>query len=468
MNLNTEIELKLLVSKSDLKKLLALDFVSAAIQPDSCRKRRLISSYYDTPDGAFRKNGIAYRVRSYGDRTYEATVKSTLQNSAGLSERREFNLPLTAARAVLDGFSELGLGRELSELAPDGVEKLFTVNVQRTTYLLDWEGAVIELAVDHGKITVGKSGGISDKIDEIELEIKEGDVASLLSLAAKLAAAVPLFAESRSKYARGLALCGIETDKAAAKNKIGINPEPAELMRAAQQCGDELLKQQSMLKENVDASVLKGIRRQLTSLRALTAARLTMSGSAGQNFERLWEIETAADAVSDARALLLLWNKLYAQGKASLGRGALTKKLGAAAALAEERLQALALKGALTAAVFEINSLLYGAGPLDGKSAADALRACVKGWQQDAADEQVQRQEEAVENIYAVARLADGKFFAKAAAGVKKLRRQLAKQRTLRQWRQILEACCADSTSKLLYRDAGVVLGYLLAKGSCK
>ncbi len=122
MNLNTEIELKLLVSKSDLKKLLALDFVSAAIRPDSCRKRRLISSYYDTPDGAFRKNGIAYRVRSYGDRTYEATVKSTLQNSAGLSERREFNLPLTAARAVLDGFSEMGLGRELSELAPDGVE----------------------------------------------------------------------------------------------------------------------------------------------------------------------------------------------------------------------------------------------------------------------------------------------------------------------------------------------------------
>ena len=462
MKRNTEIELKLLISKSDLKKMLALDFVSAAIRPDSCRKRRLVSSYYDTPDGAFRNNGIAYRVRSKGDRTYEATVKTTLQNGAGLSERIELNLPLPSTRPVLDGFGELGLSVELSELAPDGVVKLFTVNVQRVTYLLDWEDAVIELAIDHGKIT---AADVDDKIDEIELEIKEGEVAALWSLAAKLADATPLFVEPRSKFARGLALRGIETERSSAKNKIGAGTALAELQQCAQQCGDELLKLQNIFREKVDDADLKEGRRQLAALRALLAVASGVTGADAPEAERVREIAAAVANVSDARELQLLWQKLYAQGRPYLGRGALTKKLGAVVVAAEENLQALAQRGALTAAVFAANALLYGAKPLDGEqTGADALRACVKSWQQTAADAEPQGRGEAVANICAAARLADGKFFTKAAANVKKLRRQLAKQETLRQWRQILEACCADSTSKLVYRDAGVVLGYLLAK----
>ncbi len=75
---NTEIELKLLVDKHNLKKLLSLDFVAAAIRPDSCQKRRLVSSYYDTQDMAFMRQGIAYRVRDKGDGTSEATVKTSI------------------------------------------------------------------------------------------------------------------------------------------------------------------------------------------------------------------------------------------------------------------------------------------------------------------------------------------------------------------------------------------------------
>ena len=80
----------------------------------------------------------------------------------------ELNLPLNSPRPKLEGFAELGLATELKELAPNGVSKLFTVTVQRTTYILDLEGAVAELAVDKGKITAGTA---VDKIDEVEIEL---------------------------------------------------------------------------------------------------------------------------------------------------------------------------------------------------------------------------------------------------------------------------------------------------------
>ena len=188
---NTEIELKLVVSKDNLKKLLALDCVTDTLRADSMQKRKLVSSYYDTEDLAFKRQGIAYRVRSKGDGTYEATVKTSVQNAAGLSERMELNLPLASARPKLEGFGDLGLPTELTELAPNGVSKLFTVTVQRTTYILDLQGAVAELAVDHGKIVAGKDN--AEPIDEVEIELLEGDKGVLLELAAEIAAAVPVF-----------------------------------------------------------------------------------------------------------------------------------------------------------------------------------------------------------------------------------------------------------------------------------
>ena len=47
---NTEIELKLLLSREGLEKMLQLDFMQQAIRPDSYKKRRLVSTYYDTAD----------------------------------------------------------------------------------------------------------------------------------------------------------------------------------------------------------------------------------------------------------------------------------------------------------------------------------------------------------------------------------------------------------------------------------
>ena len=200
---NTEIELKLLLSKEALERLLTLDFMVQAIREGSRRVRHLVSTYYDTQELTLNEHGIAYRVRDKGDGSFEATVKTQKQSAGGLSERLELNLPLAEAQPVLDGFAALGLGFELSELAPGGVQALFTVDVERITYILDYAGAVCELAIDKGAIRCGEK---SDSIDEVEIELLEGEVQALLELKERIAAAVTLRAEERSKFARGLAL----------------------------------------------------------------------------------------------------------------------------------------------------------------------------------------------------------------------------------------------------------------------
>ena len=200
---NTEIELKLLLSKEDLERLLTLDFMVQAVREGSRKVRQLVSTYYDTQELTLKEHGIAYRVRDKGDGSFEATVKTQKQSAGGLSERLELNLPLAEAQPVLDGFAALGLGFELSELAPCGVQALFTVDVQRITYILDYAGAVCELAIDKGAIRCGEK---SDSIDEVEIELLEGEVQALLELKERIAAVVTLRAEERSKFARGLAL----------------------------------------------------------------------------------------------------------------------------------------------------------------------------------------------------------------------------------------------------------------------
>ena len=200
---NTEIELKLLLSKEALEKMLALDFMVQSIRPDSKKVRHLVSTYYDTQDLTLKKHGLAFRVRSKGDGSFEETVKTSKRNNGALSERLELNLPLADDKPVLTGFKNLGLDVELSELAPGGVQPLFTVDVERITYIIDYEGSVSELAIDKGAIYCGDK---SDSIDEVELELLEGDVSTLLALKERIAAQVTLRAEARSKFARGLAL----------------------------------------------------------------------------------------------------------------------------------------------------------------------------------------------------------------------------------------------------------------------
>ena len=252
MKSNVEIELKLLVEKEDLQKLLTLPLMEKAIRQESKTVRRLVTSYYDTEDMILQNNGIAYRVRDKGDGTFEATVKTAKKNTGGVTERVELNIPLAKNEAVLEGFKELGLGVDLLELVPNGVEKLFTVDVIRTTYLLDIEGAVVELAIDKGNVIAGE---LKDEIDEIELELKDGETPALLKFAATLSHQIPLFVELKTKYARGLALRNIPAKGILKNAKISAPKTKEDFLAAIQQVGNRIFEQQIALKKNSSVTI---------------------------------------------------------------------------------------------------------------------------------------------------------------------------------------------------------------------
>lgn len=349
---NTEIELKFFVNRNDLEGLLNSGLLH--IQENSKKVRRLVSSYYDTEDFAFKANGIAYRVRDKGDGSYEATVKTSRKSAAGLSERMELNLPLEKNGAVLEGFEELGLEQSLRLLAPNGVCKLFTVDVERTTYILEQGEARIELAIDLGKIKA--RGKKSVPIDEIELELLEGDKPALLQVAALIAKQIPLFVEKSSKYARGLAMLGLESDIVISKEKMR-GPIRRELMKMINFHGDGLLELQNYLngKGSLKEEKLQALRKKLCFLGSYVELAKNIS-SAPDKYEEL--VQLAGQWLKLVEQWLLVaelqkeWDKLLELDPGLAKSKLLKQQLEQEQEKVEQELRKLSCRGQLTYLVY--------------------------------------------------------------------------------------------------------------------
>lgn len=461
---NVEIELKLLLGKRELKKLLASELLKGVLREGSEKKRNLVSSYYDTADFALKKNGIAYRVRDKGDGTFEATVKTDRKSNGGLSERVELNMPLAENVAVLEGFGELGLGYELTELAPDGVEKLFTVDVVRTTYLLDLDGAVAELAVDNGKIIAGKR---KDDIDEIEIELVEGEVGALMNFAAKLAEIVPVFTEKRSKFARGLALLGVEGDWQTGKVKVDNEANARlEVLKLAQVRGDSLLLLQNALKKTAKAGDVKQLVKDLQSLRSYVEFGKVFAESVATEkaLSKIEEVLGVATKLQEIWKLQALWEELVEKAEV-LSNNVLAKNLTACEAEAEEALCKLMAKGELSVIVYNVVAWLYQSEWQNEEylQLESTVRCRLQDWQ-DALGEAEALEDKLVllNNIQCLAKSLNGKAMAKLADAKKKERRKVAdavdKERAI----NFVQNLSKNSNSRVLNRDTGVVIGYLL------
>ena len=164
--------------------------------------RTLINTYYDTPDGALEAARVALRIRDTGHGLVQ-TLKTTGSGQGGLSVRGEWEWPIDGDRLDLDGLKALppmqALGDEvLAALAPR-----FSTDFARRTWLVEGPGGRIEVALDDGEV---RAGGRRATIRELELELKDGEPATLWALAEELAASVPLRPATASKAARGAAL----------------------------------------------------------------------------------------------------------------------------------------------------------------------------------------------------------------------------------------------------------------------
>jgi len=205
-----EVELKLRIPPDALPRLLNHRLLrrlgkSAPVQ------KRMVSTYFDTPDFRLMRERVALRVRKIGQRHIQ-TVKCAPTPDHGFNSRQEWEREVAADRPAVKGFGNkrirrlLGAAKVKDHLAPQ-----FITDVKRATWPLSVRGAKVELAVDVGEIKCAKG---SVPVCEAEFELKSGSIDGIYALAHELHKSIPFTIEPLSKAERGFALVAKTEPKA--------------------------------------------------------------------------------------------------------------------------------------------------------------------------------------------------------------------------------------------------------------
>lgn len=194
----TETELKFLVPPA-MRAALAAELARGAA---TVERRSLTAMYLDTPDRRLARAGLSWRVRREGRRW----VQALKTGSANALERFEHEVIRPDARhdAALHAGTPAGerLIALLREAAAQGLEpeQRYRTEVRRTARRVRTRGAVVEVALDEGRLV---AAGASQRILEIEFELVTGSVAAMLALAQRWRQRFGLIIDPRSKSERG-------------------------------------------------------------------------------------------------------------------------------------------------------------------------------------------------------------------------------------------------------------------------
>ncbi|MDP9662573.1 UNVERIFIED_ORG: inorganic triphosphatase YgiF [Pseudomonas cremoricolorata] len=168
--------------------------------------RELLNQYFDTPERALAEARVALRLRRDGD-TVIQTLKCRGTSVAGLSERNEHEWQLDKVKLDLKKLDDSCWPAQLADLDKKTIKPLFTTDFTREYAEIAWgrgkAKVVIEAALDQGFVVAGKR---KEAICELELELREGEPAALLELAAELTTSVALMPCDISKAERGYRL----------------------------------------------------------------------------------------------------------------------------------------------------------------------------------------------------------------------------------------------------------------------
>jgi inorganic triphosphatase YgiF len=202
-----ETELKLRIAPEQLARLKRHTLLKAhsATRPVT---RRLQNIYYDTPDLELHSSGMALRLRHAGQQWLQ-TLKGGGSVQAGLHRRNEWEVPVRSAKLDFSFLSEIpgpqaaGWEERLPLSLRKKLHPVFVTDFSRTSRMLDFQGAQIELCMDQGEVRTEQR---SMPICELELELKSGNPRQLFELAQAILEIVPLELETVSKAEQGYRL----------------------------------------------------------------------------------------------------------------------------------------------------------------------------------------------------------------------------------------------------------------------
>ncbi len=200
-----ETEIKLRVSRETLAALREHPLLKKR-NKSGWERRELTNQYFDTPERDLAKAKVALRLRRDGEDVIQ-TLKTRGQSVAGLSERNEYDWHLPKAKLDVKKLDGECWPEALAELDKKTLKPIFTTDFVRERAEIAWgrgkAKVVIEAALDLGSVIAGKQ---KEEICELELELREGEPAALLELAAELAEKLALMPCDISKAERGYRL----------------------------------------------------------------------------------------------------------------------------------------------------------------------------------------------------------------------------------------------------------------------
>lgn len=195
-----EIEIKIMLKEANLPY---IETLLAQQVGDALQTEWLENCYYDTPTQFFAHQKMGLRVRSKQG-AFEMTLKTQGQIIGGLHSRPEYHLRLENAQPDFVGLvRHFGLPFNEPTAIQAELTPLFSTDFTRKSGLITFGQSQIEMALDQGRITTQHQ---SEPICELELELKNGNLADLLAFLETLPTRDGIWFSSLSKAERGYLL----------------------------------------------------------------------------------------------------------------------------------------------------------------------------------------------------------------------------------------------------------------------
>ena len=203
-------------------EILPLNFKSvvAAMAQSKVARLRLQASYFDTVDDALARQGIVVRLRKEGRRWLQTAKGPTADLLARLEHNAAVPLPDINALPTLDLARHRGtpvgdaidkaLGLQADDNYPS-LTLLYSTDIKRITTLINFNGSVVEVALDQGRVFTNgfalRSDGTaqpeSQAICELEFELIEGATRDAVALARQWCSQHGLWLSTIAKSMKG-------------------------------------------------------------------------------------------------------------------------------------------------------------------------------------------------------------------------------------------------------------------------
>jgi len=257
-NAPREVELKLELASGHVADLLNHPLLARA-RPLPEQSGVLFAVYHDTVDHALRRAGLTLRIRSRNGRHVQ-TIKAEGEDRSLALDRAEWECDT-------DGGIDFpaAAGTPLASFVPDErsrdlIRPVFTVETDRRAFLVEHQGAMVELALDQAIATAGSQDLF---FSEIELELKQGQASSLFDLAGKLVETVPLRLSLVTKSERGYTLTGAAPPEPVPSGTIELSPDTpcAEAFQTiARSCLSEIVRNEALFRRTREPAALHQMR----------------------------------------------------------------------------------------------------------------------------------------------------------------------------------------------------------------